>query len=177
MVLHKGIPKLHLSFWTKIGVKDLYAIYNSLSCVSTAMVLKMVEEAEEGHNQSEERILSYLRQFIGNMGLNDLRQFVRFVTGTPTCSTLKINVSFNNVAGASRRPIAYTCSFCQLHMLLIKNLSMNFSHVCPVNMPGEWILLRHCYCIYVIAHAMSCILIASILFHACILTFISLFGN
>ena len=31
MVLHKGIPKLHLSFWTKIGVKDLYAIYNSLS--------------------------------------------------------------------------------------------------------------------------------------------------
>ena len=28
----------------------------------------------------------------------------------PTCSTLKINVSFNNVAGASRRPIDYTCS-------------------------------------------------------------------
>uniref|UniRef100_A0A1X7VJR3 Uncharacterized protein n=1 Tax=Amphimedon queenslandica TaxID=400682 RepID=A0A1X7VJR3_AMPQE len=59
MVLHKGIPKLHLSFWTKIGVKDLYAIYNTLS-VFTAMVQKMVEEAE-GRIQSEERILSHRR--------------------------------------------------------------------------------------------------------------------
>lgn len=108
MMLHRGIPEQHKPFWTKMGLNGLYTIYKALS-VSTTMVLDMVEEAE-GCNQSEERVLSYLCQFIGNMGPDELISFVRFVTGTPTCSTLKINVSFNMLAGASRRPIAYSCS-------------------------------------------------------------------
>lgn len=108
MLLHKGIPKEHQPLWTGMGVNGLYALYKAQS-VSTEMVLKMLEEAE-GANQSEERVLSYLRQFVGNMGLDELRDFLRFVTGSSACSSLPITVCFNTVIGAARRPIVHTCT-------------------------------------------------------------------
>ena len=72
-------------------------------------MLSTIEDAE-GQNASQERILRYLHQFIGNMGPDELRTFLSFVTRSSVCSALKIEVEFNMLSGASRRPIAHTCT-------------------------------------------------------------------
>ena len=40
---------------------------------------------------NEERIIGYLRQYVGNLNTEGLRNFLRFVTGSVVCSTLKIH--------------------------------------------------------------------------------------
>lgn len=55
---------------------------------------------------NEERVLNYL---IGNMNTNELRLFVRFVTGSTVCSAGEILVTFCIMSDFERRPIAHTC--------------------------------------------------------------------
>ena len=105
--IHSGVPQQHLSFWRGLGVMGLYSIYGAQS-VSPAKVLKMFDDAE-GTDANEERILGYLRQFVGSMSTDELRQFLRFVTGSSVCLSCQIQVTFNNLEGIARRPIAHTC--------------------------------------------------------------------
>ena len=76
--------------------------------MSPAKVLKMFDDAE-GTDANEERILGYLRQFVGSMSTDELRQFLRFVTGSSVCLSCQIQVTFNNLEGIARQPIAHTC--------------------------------------------------------------------
>ena len=69
----------------------------------------MLEDAV-GMNPNEQRILMYLRQYVGSMTFDTLRNFLRFVTGSSACSSMKIGVHFNLLSGVSRRPIAHTCA-------------------------------------------------------------------
>ena len=46
-----------------------------------------------------------------NMQPPELRLFLRFVTGASVCIAPKIEVTFNNLSGLARRPIAHTCDF------------------------------------------------------------------
>ena len=46
---------------------------------------------------------------IGNMNINELRSFLRFVTGSTVCNSTKILVTFNSLTGLARRPLAHTC--------------------------------------------------------------------
>ena len=55
-------------------------------------------------------MFNYLRQYIGNMTLEELRLFLRFVTGSSVCSATKIEIQFNMLSGLARRPISHTCS-------------------------------------------------------------------
>ena len=48
---------------------------------------------------------------IGNMHPQELWLFLRFVTGASVCIAPKIEVTFNNLSGLARRPIAHTCDF------------------------------------------------------------------
>ena len=41
---------------------------------------------------------------------DEVRRFLRFVTGASVCSTERIVVSFNTLTGIARQPIAHTCS-------------------------------------------------------------------
>ena len=65
----------------------------------------------ETSNANEERVLGYLRKFIGDLRKDELFLFLRFVTGTQACTTDPIKVTFNSQDGATRRPIAHTCAF------------------------------------------------------------------
>lgn len=107
-IIHSGIPPKHMPFWETCDLPYLLSVYKAQG-VSLAKVMKMFEHAE-GMNSTEERIIDYLRQLIGNMTPNDLSTFLRFVTGSGTCSSKQINVIFNNSTGFDRRPIAHTCS-------------------------------------------------------------------
>ena len=107
-IIHSGIPSQHKAFWDSLSITFLQSVYQA-QCVSTMMVLKMFENAE-GYNETEERVLNYLRQFIGNMSHEELHVFLRFVTGGAACSSNQVGVTFNSLAGLPRRPIAHTCS-------------------------------------------------------------------
>ena len=63
-------------------------------------------------NKAESVVYRYLRQFIRNMSLEQVRVFLRFVSGSSVCTAEKLEVSFNSLAGLCRRPIAHTCSNC-----------------------------------------------------------------
>lgn len=107
-LINRGIPVQHQPFWESMELPSLLSVYKAQS-VSSAMILEMFSEAE-GQDASQERVLGYLRQFIGNTANDELRTFLRFVTGSSACSSLKVDVTFNTLAGLSRRPIAHTCS-------------------------------------------------------------------
>ena len=97
--INSGIPDNHVSFWKKLGVKA--------KSVSPAKVLKMLDEVHTS-DPNQERIMMYLKQYIGSMNLEDLQRFLRFVTGN-SCISSKIEVVFNTTTGVARRPIAHTC--------------------------------------------------------------------
>ena len=71
-----------------------YSLYQA-QCISTIMVLKMFENAE-GYNETEERVLNYVHQFIGNMSQEELHVFLRFVTGGAACLSNQVGVTFNS---------------------------------------------------------------------------------
>ena len=103
-----GVPKTHKLFWSKMGCAGLYSVYSALQA-SPKKVLQMVGEVETA-NPNQERVSSYLRQYIGNMQVDEVRSFLRFVTGGAVCSADAIQVTFNALTGLARRPIGHTCS-------------------------------------------------------------------
>lgn len=68
----------------------------------------MLEGAETAQ-PNQDRVCAYLRQYIGSMDGDELRRFLRFVTGSTICMSKKITITFNNNTGIARRPIAHTC--------------------------------------------------------------------
>ena len=106
--MNHGIPEQHHSFWKQMTVENLYMVDRSLS-VSTAKVLQLLQEPNiESASQSE--VWGYLETFVGNMTIEELRIFLRFVTGSFVVSIPAIYMAFNALDGLARRPISHTCS-------------------------------------------------------------------
>ena len=64
--------------------------------------------ALEAKSANEVRIYSYLKTMISNMKRDELRSFLRYVTGSCVCTSHVINIDFNVLAGLAMRPIAHT---------------------------------------------------------------------
>ena len=75
--------------------------------------MSIIKESKE-MTSGQARVLGYLRTFIGNLNHQDLRNFLRFVTGSSVIDK-KISVTFNSLSGLARRPISHTCS-CTLEL-------------------------------------------------------------
>jgi hypothetical protein len=75
--MKSGIPEPHLQFWSKMSISDLYAIYKALQ-VTPAKVLAVLDDAHIT-NQAQRRVFGYLKQFIGNMKGDELRNFLLLV--------------------------------------------------------------------------------------------------
>ena len=69
----------------------------------------MITEPQE-MNSAEERVFGYLTQFIGSLKCDELRLFLRFVTGSSVIVPDEICVTFNAAGGLSRLPLGHTCS-------------------------------------------------------------------
>jgi len=110
---HSGIPDFERPFWESRGVGGVHSIYMSLVATS-AKVLAMIEEPD-GMNASENRIFTYLTQMVGDMKPQELATFLRFLSGSSVCLGKKVTITFNNLCGLSRRPIAHTCD-CTLEL-------------------------------------------------------------
>ena len=104
----KGIPHKYHPFWSAKGVSGLYRLYIAL----TATPSKVLETLEEPITASvgEQRVFTYLQQFIGHMKIEEVQKFLRFITGSSVCISQSIKVTFNSLSGLARRPISHTCT-------------------------------------------------------------------
>lgn len=109
-MIHLGIPVNEQPFWKSKSVDDLHSLYTCLTA-TPSKVLEIMEEPEFV-NPAQERVYGYLVQFIGNMKPGEVRNFLRFVTGSSVLSYAPIKVTFNDLSGLARRPIAHTCDNC-----------------------------------------------------------------
>ena len=71
--IHSGIPPEHMTFWSKMSGGSLYEIYKAM-LANTAKVLSMIAGVAPD-NLDEEHVLSYLRQYIGNLRKDELLTF------------------------------------------------------------------------------------------------------
>lgn len=92
-----------------MSVYELYSLYMALRA-SPVKILTLLEDDSAADDPNKARVFKYLTQFIGNMSKDELRSFLRFVTGGAVCPT-KLKVSFNSLTGIARRPIAHTCAY------------------------------------------------------------------
>ena len=58
-------------------------------------------------SSDEERVFGYLQQYVGGMKVDEVKRFVRFVTGSSVLTGSNISIA---VTGLARRPFAHTCS-------------------------------------------------------------------
>ena len=105
--VRSGIPEVYANFWRDMSLGEFYSIYRALQA-STEKVLAMIDRVTL-HNSSQKRVYGYLQQYVGNMKQDELRRFLRFVTGSSVCSSRVISATFNNVDGLTHRPIGHTC--------------------------------------------------------------------
>ena len=81
----------------------------------------MIAEADE-MTSSQSRVVGYLKTFTGNLEHRDLRNLLRFVTG----SSVMICVTFNSLSGLARRPISHTCA-CTLELPVTYTTYLDFA--------------------------------------------------
>ena len=108
-LMHSGIPQRDQDFWATLSTDKLYDLYRLLTA-NPEKLLTLIEEPDF-MNAAQERVFSYLQQYIGSMTQNELETFLRFVTGSSIMPT-RLNVTFNSVSGLARRPVSHTCDNC-----------------------------------------------------------------
>lgn len=106
-VIYAGIPSRHRAFWEKISIYEFHAWCVALTATPTKVLSVLEDDCAD--NQNKERVLRYLTQFIGNMSSDELRSFLRYVTGASICPS-HWAVTFNSLTGIARRPIGHTCA-------------------------------------------------------------------
>ena len=111
--LNSGVPKPYHAFFQQLCIEKMFDLYKALNATPSS-VLRLVQEPFD-MNSAEERVFGYLLSFIGGMKQNELRLFLRFVTGSSVVIAKAIKVSFNNLSGLARRPTSHTCD-CQIEL-------------------------------------------------------------
>ena len=110
---HFIIECLLSTTFSDLSVGDLRKLYQALNA-TPGSVIGMIKESNE-MTSSQARVLGYLKTFIGNLNHQDLRNFLRFVTGSSVVIDKNISVTFNSLSGLAQRPISHTCS-CMLEL-------------------------------------------------------------
>ena len=108
--LNSGVPIPYHSFWQNFPIDKLFHLYKVLNATTSAILEEPVDI-----NPTEDRVFGFLLSFVGNMKQNELRLFLRFITGSSVRLAKHIKVSFNSLTGLARRPISHTCD-CNLEL-------------------------------------------------------------
>lgn len=86
-----GVPTIYSGFWENFTTEELFTLYKALTATPSS-VLRMILEPV-AMNVAEERVYGYLISFVGNLRLEELRLFLRFITGSSVCIDKKIEVT------------------------------------------------------------------------------------
>lgn len=109
MQIKSGISPIYRdTFWSTLTVDSIDQLFKK-QLPTPVKVSKILVCASESLTNAEDNCLFYLQQFVRNMDQEDLTSFLHFVTGSTVMPT-QITVSFNNLVGIMRRPVAHTCS-------------------------------------------------------------------
>ena len=106
--LRAGVPVEYHPFWKEFSVQKLYDLYRALNVTPESFLSALKTSDDIDANQT--RVFSYLKTFIGNITSQDLRNLLRFITGSSVMMNKEISISFNSIDGFARRPISHTCS-------------------------------------------------------------------
>ena len=134
LTMRSGVLVCYHSFWQQFNIDKLFRLYKALSA-SPSSVLQSVSEPEF-MNVAKERVYQFLKTYITNMKEEEVRRFLRFVTGSAVLTSKSITVTFNNLSGMQRRPIAHTCD-CVLELSTSYTSYPEFEHEFSVLMPDE----------------------------------------
>ncbi|XP_076866803.1 uncharacterized protein LOC143518217 [Brachyhypopomus gauderio] len=96
---------LHCNLLTKESVLKLYESKQA----TNRKVAQILKPSKEFLNQHEQVVLNHLMRYVRSVDQRRLESFLRFCTGSNVMCKDKIEVTFNNLAGLSRRPVAHTC--------------------------------------------------------------------
>ena len=71
----------------------------------------MPEVLDQPHfiHSAQERVYGYLRQFIGNIKMGEVRNFLRFVTAGSVLANSTIKVTFNALGGVAHVTTVWNC--------------------------------------------------------------------
>ena len=120
--VHNGVPSF--SVQVQDGLVTMFSRFNSRQLPTPSSFHQMtINVAKYEFTTKPAAAISLLnkgipkqhREFWVNMGvsglgIDDLRTFLRFTTGSSVCSSMQISIEFNTLSGMSRRPIARTCT-------------------------------------------------------------------
>lgn len=138
--MHSGVPSTHHSFWGTFSISDLFDLYKLVD-MTPSQVIQSISVPDD-MNAAQDRVFNYLLCFVGNLkDREDLRKFLRFVTGSSVNIGKTITVSFNNAVGISRRPVAHTCS-CEIELPVSYSTSLEFSNEFKIILSSDlaWVM-------------------------------------
>ena len=112
------IAQFIIDSWRK-PLKDMpasYGIFSSFECFeelydnATPTVKRVLDLLRANPTSNSERyVLSFLKRYIRGLDDEKLTLFLRYCTGATMVCVDSINVSFTDLDGAARRPVAHTC--------------------------------------------------------------------
>lgn len=110
-IIHCWSPVLRMLqyddiFKTQEGILQLYT-----SRQPTAKKLIKLINAETG-NEIERLTIDHLKRYIRSLEGKAIERFLHFITGSDCITCTSIEVTFSNLSGLQRRPIAHTCGPC-----------------------------------------------------------------
>ena len=100
-------------YFEKMTLEEFFCLYKALNATPDR-VIKLIEEPDD-MNTAQARVFSYLTTFVSNSSQDELRLFLRFVTGSSVLVDQNLKVCFNQLSGLARRPISHTCT-CSLEL-------------------------------------------------------------
>jgi hypothetical protein len=99
------IPQLKAFFPTQRYLDELYErLYPTCAKVLACITVETSSEAEK-------ECLKHLKRYIRGLDTSKLTKFLRFISGSDIMLFEHIQISFTQLDGAQRRPIAHTCNF------------------------------------------------------------------
>lgn len=122
---NSGIPATHHPFWNEVNVGELYSWYTALNATPKRVIEKLEENVDM--SAAESRVFKFLITFIGDLNQEELRNFLRYVTGSSVLICERIKVTFNGVSGLGRSPISHTCD-CWLELSTTYYTYPEFKH-------------------------------------------------
>lgn len=94
-------------------LKGVAALYEGLQPTARKIIKSIVYPTSQ--NIQEKQIVKYVHAYLRDSDTQHLSSFLRFCTGSDLFIGKNITVSFNQVQGFQRRPVAHTCG-CYLEL-------------------------------------------------------------
>ena len=90
---------MYHNFLKSFSVIELFEIYKAMNATPLS-VLQAIDEPVVS-NSAQNRVFGYLKNFVRNSRQEDLKLFLRLVTGSSVMVAKHITVSFNNLTSAT----------------------------------------------------------------------------